>query len=81
MQDGPRSAVRLEPQFRDSPVGGWARAIAFDRTERFGDAAFEAMARIKCDDASAAWNQIDEALEGSLYGIEVFVDIGVVELN
>ena len=36
---------------------------------------------VEGDDASAAWDQIHQALERGFYRIEIFVDVGVIEFD
>ena len=46
-----------------------------------GDALGDIFIAIVSDDEAAAGNEIDEALESGFHGVEVGVDIGVVELD
>src|SRR5215469_16898164 len=69
------------PQVANLPVGLWLEAVAFDTAEGFADAFGHIVAAIEGDEQAAARHEIDEALEGSLDGAEVCVDVGVVELN
>ena len=64
--------------------------VTFDWTESLFEAAIDACirsfvpiraGRVKADNASAARNEIHEAFESRLYGVQIFINIGVVELN
>ena len=65
-----------------------AGAVTFHGAERLAQATLQAGAfsrvasrAVESDDPSAARNQIHEALERGLDGIEIFVDIGMIELD
>jgi hypothetical protein len=66
----------------------WSHAVTLDRAESFGETAIEtwtsgsvADGAVEGDDSAAAGNEVDQALEGGFNGIEIFVDIGVIEFD
>ena len=61
--------------------GGVREAIALDAAEGVADALGHVFAAVVGDDEAAARNQIDEALEGGFHGVEIGVDVSVVELD
>ena len=83
-----RGARGFEAQVGDLPVRARAGAVALDGAERLGQTALQAWAfcrlageAIEGYDASAARNQIHQAFECGLDGVEIFVDVGVIELD
>ena len=52
-----------------------------NRTKRPRDAAFNAFSVIEGDKAATLGDQIDQTLECSFNGVEVFVNIGVIEFD
>jgi hypothetical protein len=86
VKQAPGCTIGSELEIDNLPRGAACRAITLDRAKRFGEAAIEVrgtshIAAVKGDDASAARDKIDEALESGFDGIEVLVDIGVIELD
>src|SRR5579859_6239060 len=78
----------FEAQIGDLPVRARAGAVAFDRAKGLGQAALQAWTlrrvaerAIPGDDAAAARDQIHQALECGFYRVEIFVDVGVIELD
>jgi len=63
------------------PCGIGPRTVELDRTERLLHAVTQMRRGVKGDDASAPGNEIDEAAKGSLHGIKIEIDVGVVKLN
>ena len=68
-------------QIADAPVGGIRKSVALDGAEGAADAFGHILASIVSDDKPAARNQIDEALEGGFDGVEIAINVGVVELH
>src|SRR5579859_4599016 len=65
----------------DLPVGGCGEAVTLDAAESVGNALGDVFAAVIGDDEAAAGNEIDEALEGGLHGVEVGVDVGVIKFD
>ena len=59
----------------------FGRAIAFDRAEGLRDATLDALTGVEGDDASAPRDQIHQTFESGFYGVEIFVDVRVIELH
>ena len=80
-QNRPCRACRIEPQIGNSPGRILARSVSLHWTKRPGQAAFDTLACIEGDNAAAARHQIHQTLERGLDGVEVFVNVGVIELH
>src|SRR5579872_1577309 len=65
----------------DSPACICAGTISLHRTERARQTTLDALARIECNDAATARHQIHQSLERGFYGVEIFINIGVIKLN
>src|SRR5579862_1227529 len=72
----------------DPPVGLRSCSVALDRTKRLSEGAFEtrtlrgfACEAVEGDDSSAAGDEVHQTFEGCLDGIEIFVDVGVIEFD
>ena len=68
-------------QIADAPAGGIAEAIALHAAEGTAHALGDVVAAVVGHDNAAARNQIDEALEGGFDGVEIAINVGVVELH
>ena len=79
--DFPAREAVFVAQIPDAPVGAVGEAVTLDAAERVRDAFGDILAAVVGDDEAAARNEIDEALEGGLHGVEIGVDVGVVELD
>ena len=80
--------VRIKVQVRDLPVRPGSGSVSFHRAKGFRQTALQAWAfgglpdgAIEGNDASAARDQVHQALECRLDGIEVFVDVGMIEFD
>src|SRR5579863_597396 len=81
VQNRPTGARGLDPQIGDSPSRLQTRAISLNRTECPGQATVDALSPIEADDPSAFGNKINQSLKGRFYCVEIFVDVGMVELD
>jgi len=57
-----------------------ARSVTLYRAKRPADAVFQAFSGIESDDPPSPRHQIDQAFESSLHRVEIFVDVGMIEL-
>jgi len=92
VQDSPGGAGGFEAQVDNFPIGARAGAVALNGAKRFSQAAIQTVRAawtaggltgetVEGDDASAARDQIDQPLECGFNGIEIFIDVGMIELD
>jgi hypothetical protein len=62
-------------------VSSFGKSVALNAAQRAGNALGHVFVAVVSNNEAAARNQVDEPLERGLYGIEVGVDVGVIELN
>ena len=84
----PSRRVRVKVQVRHFPVRPGSGSVSFYRAKGFRQTTLQAWAfgrlaggAIEGHDASAARDQIHQALECRLNGIEVFVNVGMIEFD
>ena len=80
-QNFPMHAAGFVAEIANAPIGGFGESVALDGAKGAADTFSHVRASVIRDDEAAAWDEIDEALEGSFDSFEVGVDVGVVELN
>src|SRR6185312_11219699 len=83
VQNGPTCPRRLRADIGNPPsafrIG--IGTVALHAAKRTGNAALHAFSRIECDQITSARNQVYQPLKGSLYSVEVFVNVCVIELD
>src|SRR6185437_488473 len=80
-QQLPARRCALLAKIHGVPVRIFEEAVALDLAEGSPAALCHVFARVERDETAAARDEIDHALECSLHGFEIGVDVGVVELD
>src|SRR6185312_6503002 len=80
-QDGPGGSSGSELEIGNAPEGIVLHSIAFDGGKSFAEAFIHVLAGIPGDDFSASRDQIDQAFKGDLYGVQIFIYVGVIEFD
>src|SRR5215467_10807925 len=65
----------------DPPVGALLHSVALDRRERTSEAFIYVCMAVTGNDLSFARHQVDQTLEGDLYRIQIFVNVGMIEFH
>ncbi len=79
-QNGPNGLLRAEFHLGNSPVRGFLHAVTLDRSKGLGNTFAYVFALVISNDLRPPGHHVYQTLERRLYGVKIFVDVGMVEL-